>query len=287
MQTPVDNAYIREYPKVSYVQPTDPWLTRRVVGSLEVAFGRNKVQTVYDQLKNSGYGPDEFFAQALAAMDITPIFDAAQLTKIPKDGPLVFVANHPYGVVDGLILCDLAMQVRGDFRILIHAMLCQDEDLAEHFLPIDFQPGKAALKNNIKSKNEALECLSRDIPILIFPSGMVSTGDKLGFGKVNDAPWTTFAAKLIRDAHATVVPLYFHGRNSRKFHVASHIAEPLRMALLIHEALKKAGEEIHLRIGDPLTWSSLNQHDTRRALTNFLYTQVQALKNYSTFSSPG
>ena len=64
-------------------------------------------------------------------MDITPIFDAAQLTKIPKDGPLVFVANHPYGVVDGLILCDLAMQVRGDFRILIHAMLCQDEDLAE------------------------------------------------------------------------------------------------------------------------------------------------------------
>ena len=275
MQTAVNNAYVREYPKVSYIQPTDPWLTRRIVDSLEVAFGRDKVQTVYDQLKNAGYGPGEFFAQALAALDITPIFDAAQLTKIPKDGPLVFVANHPYGVVDGLILCDLSMQVRGDFRILIHAMLCQDEDLAEHFLPIDFQPGKAALKNNIKSKNDALACLSRDIPILIFPSGMVSTGDKFGFGQVNDAPWTTFAAKLIRDAQATVVPLYFHGRNSRKFHVASHIAEPLRMALLIHEALKKAGEDIHLRIGDPLTWSNLSQHDTRQALTDFLYTQVQ------------
>ena len=278
MQTAVNNAYTSESPKVSYVQPTDPWLTRRVVGSLEIVLGRNKVQSVYDQLKTNGYGPDEFFSQALAAMNITPVFDKAQLNKIPKEGPLVFVANHPYGVVDGLILCDLAMQVRGDFRILIHAMLCQDEDLAEHFLPIDFQPGKVALKNNIKSKKDALDCLSRDIPILIFPSGMVSTGDKLGFGKVNDAPWTTFAAKLIRDAQATVVPLYFHGRNSRKFHVASHIAEPLRMALLIHEALKKAGEEIYLRIGDPLAWSNLSQHETRQALTDFLYTQVQVLK---------
>jgi len=188
------NAYVREVPRISYVQPGDPWLTRLLVSRLETLFGRGKVEAVYHKLKDQPFDGRQFFAQALRLMCIQPRYDVTQLYKIPSSGPLVFVANHPYGVVDGLILCDLAMQVRSDFRILIHALLCQDRDLAPYFLPIDFRPGKAALKNNIRSKRSALQCLSEDIPVLIFPSGMVSTADGFGFGGVRDAPWTTFAA---------------------------------------------------------------------------------------------
>jgi putative hemolysin len=115
-------------------------------------------------------------------------------------------------------------------------MLCRDRNLAPHFLPIDFEDSKAAAKNNIRTKKMAQQCLQEDIPLLIFPSGFVSTADQKGFGKVVDAPWTTFAAKLIRDSEATVVPVYFEGQNSRLFHIASHISEPLRMALLLKEA---------------------------------------------------
>ena len=122
----------------------------------------------------------------------------------------------------------------------------------------------------------ALEALHNNIPVLIFPSGMVSTADKLGWGNAIDGPWTTFAAKLIRDAHACVVPVYFFGENSRAFHVASHISEPLRMSLLIHEARKKFGSSIKLNIGDPILWSELSAYSHRQTLTDYLYAQVQA-----------
>ena len=86
---------------------------------------------------------------------------------------------------------------------------------------------------------------------------MVSTAGGFGFGPVTDAPWTTFAAKVIREAEANVVPVFFHGANSRKFHVASHFAEPLRMALLIHEELRKSGEPVKVEIGAPIWWETL------------------------------
>ena len=236
---PKFETYLRDDPRISFAQPDDPWLIRQFITSIEVLFGRRKIESIYRELKRHPFAVEEFFDAAFIATGIQPQFNPQQVQKIPKQGPLVFVANHPFGVVDGMALCKMALKARGNFRILIHAMLCQDRDLAAYFLPIDFRETKAALKNNIHAKRLALEYLNQDIPILIFPSGLASTADRKGFGRVIDAPWTTFAAKLIRDANATVVPVYFHGQNSRRFHLASHVAEPLRMALLLNEVLKK------------------------------------------------
>jgi putative hemolysin len=188
---PKFETYVRDDPRISYVQPDDPWLVRQFITSIEVMFGRRKIESIYRQLKRQPFSIEDFFDAAFAATNIQPSFDSEQIAKIPKKGPLVFVANHPFGVVDGMALCKMALQARGNFRILIHAMLCQDRDLAPYFLPIDFRETKAALKNNIHAKRLALEYLNQDIPILIFPSGLVSTADRKGFGRVVDAPWTT------------------------------------------------------------------------------------------------
>ncbi len=270
-------SYLREPPRLSYTNPDDPWLTRNVVSSLEVLLGRNKMEAVYYRLKQGEFQIGTFLEQALQEACIKVEYDGQKLAAIPDRGPLMLVANHPFGVVDGVVLCDLALKVRGDLRIMLHALLCQDRQLAPYFLPIDFLETKQARKTNIRSKQLALEHLNNDIPVLIFPSGMVSTADSLGFGQVRDAPWTTFAAKIIREAQATVVPIFFHGRNSRKFHVASHIAEPLRMALLVHEALKKFGQTVRVEIGQPIAWDVLAQQGGRQQLTEFLYAKVQAL----------
>lgn len=274
---PQFSAYLRDPPRLSYTHPDDAWWIKKTVSSIEVLLGRNKIEEVYYRLKEDSFDIRTFFSRALREANITVSFDQAKLDDIPKHGPLMFVANHPFGVIDGVVLCDMALKVRGDLRIMLHSLLCQDRQLAPYFLPIDFKAGKLAVKTNIRSKQLALKNLSEDIPVLIFPSGMVSTANKLGFGDVNDAPWTTFAAKIAREAGATVVPIFFHGTNSRKFHIASHIAEPLRMALLIHEALNKFGETIQIAIGDPITPEAMEPHKTRQQLTSFLYGQVQQL----------
>ena len=250
---------------------------QKFISGVEILFGRRKIESIYDGLKEQPFDLESFFSSALHATKIDSCYDSAKFAALPKTGPLVFVANHPFGVVDGLVLCDLAVKARGNFRILINAMLCRDRDLAPYFLPIDFHETKAAVKNNIRSKKMAQEALEQDIPLLVFPSGFVSTADRKGFGKVVDAPWTTFAAKLIRDAQATVVPIYFRGQNSRIFHLASHVAEPLRMALLLNEASNKFGTKVIAEIGDPLLWTDLDAIGNRQQLTSYLYEKVQCL----------
>ena len=276
---PQFRSYLREPPRISYTNPDDTWLVRHFVSSIEILLGRNKIEAVYNNLKDEQFNLTTFFSSALKETKITAKYDLEKLQAVPKTGPLMFVANHPFGVVDGIVLCDMALRVRGDLRIMLHSLLCQDSQLAQFFLPIDFQETKQALKTNIRSKQLALEFLSQDIPVLIFPSGMVSTADKFGFGTVRDAPWSTFAAKIVREARATVVPIFFHGQNSRKFHVASHIGEPFRMAMLVHEAINKFGKTVEIEIGEPLTWERLADRGGRQQLTDYLYQQVQSLRN--------
>ena len=270
-------AYLRDEPRITYAQLDDPWLTQTFVSTVERLFGRQQIENIYRELKQGPFDIERFFDLAFAKTNIERRYDVAKLKTTPKTGSLVFVANHPFGIVDGMALCDMALQARGDFRILINSLLCQDKDLAPYFLPIDFSPTKEALKNNIRVKQVAQHCLADNIPILIFPSGFVSTADKKGFGDVVDAPWTTFAAKLIRDTQASVLPVYFPGRNRRAFHLASHVCEPLRMALLLSEARHRFNKPLDAVIGNTLSWPQLSNFENRQTLTDFLYGQVQAL----------
>ena len=272
--------YVVDSPSLTYVQPTDTAFRRFIIDRLEKILGRGEIEDIYNKLKEAPFDIQTFFDRAIKESKINIEHLGLQPEELKHtEGPLVFVANHPFGILDGTVLCDLAAQVRGDLRIMINSALCQDRDLAPYFLPIDFEQSQKAIRTNIKSKKLALENLSDDVPVLIFPSGMVSTAKKFGFGSVKDAPWTTFAAKLVRESKATVVPVYFHGQNSRKFHIGSHLAEPLRMGMLMHEATNKFGRDVPVTIGHPIAWDEIKEIQGRQELTDVLYAAVQALKH--------
>jgi len=271
--------FLRAEPRVTYVEESDSLPRRLIIDRIERLMGRGKVDQIYQDLKEPDFDAQVFFKDALARGNINLQYDEAQLAKVPATGPVVFVANHPFGIIDGLGLCNLALKCRGNFQILIHAILCQDKDLLPHFLPIDFTNHPDATKTNIYTKRLALQSLENDVPILIFPSGGIATANKLGFGEVIDRPWTTFAAKLIQQSGATVIPCFFHGRNSRLFQFASYIAEPFRLALLLNEIVNKFDSKVKISTGDPVTPEEVSELGSRAEITDALHTRVWNLQD--------
>ena len=144
------------------------------------------------------------------------------LDNIPRDKPLIMIANHPYGILDGLMLGHILTQTRGDFRILAHKVFRKAEDLNRVILPISFDETKEAVKLNLETRKVALDYLNNGGAIGIFPGGTVSTAAK-PFAHPMDPAWRSFTARLIAKSGATVVPLFFDGANSSLFQYASRL----------------------------------------------------------------
>ncbi len=179
------------------------------------------------------------------------------LENIPKDGPLILIANHPYGILDGLIMGHILAERRGDFRILAHQVFRKAEDLNRIILPISFDETKQAIKQNIQTRKKALDYLGEGGAIGIFPGGTVSTAAK-PMSHPMDPVWRGFTARMIAKSEATVVPLFFDGHTSRLFQIASHLHYTLRMGLLIKEFRKRVDSPVDIVVGNPISKARLD-----------------------------
>lgn len=196
---------------------------------------------------------------------------------IPREGPLVVVANHPFGILDGLALGNILSAARGDFRIIAHVVFRRAKDLQRVILPIDFGETKESQRINIETRKTALDYLGQGGAIGIFPGGTVSTAAK-PFSRPLDPHWKTFTAKMIAKSDATVVPIYFEGQNSRLFQVASHLNPTLRVALLINEFGSRVDRPIRVHIGKPLPKAEIDaRRRDARALMDYMRRETYAL----------
>lgn len=207
------------------------------------------------------------------------------LDNIPKDGPLILIANHPYGILDGLMMGHILSKTRGDFRILAHQVFRKAEDLNRVILPIAFDETKEAVKLNLETRKNALNYLNEGGAIGVFPGGTVSTSAK-PFSRPMDPGWRSFTAKMVAKSNATVVPIYFDGHNSRMFQLASHLHYTLRMGLLIKEFRARVGTPVRVVIGQPIdpTEIAKRSKDTREMM-DFLRKSTYALspKPYASY----
>lgn len=258
-------------PKITYVSPYDPWIKRALMGLLERICGAKKIDKLYKEIRTTEMEPDEIWKIAIEKLNLKLIYNEDRLLAAPRTGPLVFISNHPFGVVDGLILGYFASRIRKDFVFLVNEVLMgQDERIDSFLLPIDFRDTKSAIQCNINTKNQTVSRLAAGEALVIFPSGGVATSPK-GFGKAEDLEWKRFVAKIIQQSKATVIPVFVHGQNSRLFQLVSQVSATLRLSMLMHEIRNKIGKPIYMNVGDPISYDSIAHIKDRQKLLDYLW----------------
>jgi putative hemolysin len=190
--------------------------------------------------------------------------------------PLLLIANHPFGVPDGVAALALAEQIGRPVKILINTDLLRIPEMRHFALPIDFSETREATRVNAASGREAIARLRAGETVVIFPSGGIATAD-WPLGRAGDLPWKTFVAKLVHKAQADVVPLFFPGQNSWKFQAASQVSMFLRLSLVLPEALRRMGGDIEVRVGATIPYEQMAPITDRAELTAMLRRRVFAL----------
>lgn len=268
----------RQIPELTYANPAEPAYKQAVIRLLERANGQRKLQRLYEEFANEPRNGKSYWEAALDKLNITVDYDAAQLLKIPQDGPVVFVANHPFGMTDGLILCRFAQQCRPEFKIFIYDIFCKEPEVDQFLLPVNFDETKDGMAITMNTKREAIRILKEGGMILIFPAGEISTANRM-FEKAVDAEWKIFTAKMVHMTQATVVPIFFHGQNSPAFHFASKFGPTIRLSMIIREVRKNIGQTFKVDIGDPIPYTTLAPIKKRKDLLAHLRESVYALES--------
>src|SRR5271163_3712006 len=224
---------------LSYASSRDPHWKRWTMRAIEDLSGRRALLPVYYRWRAEVAGKSPRMMGALLDMLGTRrtrlyIGAPAWPVAVPAGSPLVIVANHPFGIGDGVALLALAEQLGRPYRILINSDFLRIPEIRAHALPIDFSQASEAIETNLETRRQARRLLKGGVTIVVFPAGGVATAE-LPFGKAEELPWKSFTARLIQRTEAAVLPVYFEGQNSKLFQLVSRYSLMLRLALLVSE----------------------------------------------------
>ncbi len=266
------------FKELSYANENDPRLKRWFIRSIEGLSGRNRYAALYERWRAESVGSSErIFGEMLDIIDVKMEVAGNWPPRELPDAPLVIVANHPFGIGDGIAVLALAEQLGRPFRVMIHKDLLKVPEMEPYSLPVSFEETKEALAINMRTRHEAVRLLKEGVTIIVFPAGGVATA-KRGFGRAEDLPWKIFPAKLIQAAQANVLPIYFDGQNGALFHIASKISLTLRLSLLIREFKRLSGSTISARVGAMIGWDELASIPDRKDLLGRIYDAVFAMQ---------
>jgi len=234
----------------------------------------NKVNDIY----RSNHAPDpvSFLSNIIDELGLKYSIPESDLKNIPKTGPFIIVCNHPFGVIDGILLLYTLLQHRPDFRVMANFMLQRIKPLDDYFFSVN--PFEAGEKNSssYKGLKTALLHLKKGMPLGVFPAGEVSSFNR-DFPGRTDKKWSESVQKLIFNAEVPVIPLYFKGSNSWLFHLLGVINPMLRTAKLPSEALNKKNKPVQIRLGSPIPVREQKGFDGYKDFGRHLRSMVYAL----------
>ncbi len=217
-----------------------------------------------------------FFSESLQSLAIDYQVSDSDRERIPTSGPVVVVANHPFGAVEGLILGDLLTQARPDVRVLANYLLAQIPEIQPWLFSVDPFGGPQSTYANLTPLKSALRWLKASGLLVTFPAGTVSHLH-VRQRAVVDPPWSTSAAALAKRTGATVLPIFFEGRNSAWFQLMGLLHPRFRTALLPKELLRRSQSQVRLRVGKPITVDKLQRFEDDTKATQYLRFKTYSL----------
>lgn len=170
-----------------------------------------------------------------------------------KEGPFITVSNHPFGSIDGIALIYIVTRIRPEYKVMVNMILNQLSAMRPNFIAVDQSASTDPEKRKVSvaGVREALTMLKKGAPVGFFPAGAIGMTDKDGI--IVDRPWQPIVLQIIGKAKVPVIPIYFHGTNSRIFNYLGHHSVPLRTAMLARELFKKKNKPMHVTIGEPVS----------------------------------
>lgn len=174
------------------------------------------------------------------------------LENLPE-GAFITVSNHPFGAIDGIILIYLIGQYRPEFKVMVNMILNRITSMRPNFIAVDPSASNDAQKRavSLAGIRAVIRQLKEGKPVGFFPAGAMSkTTLRRG---LQDRPWQESVLQLIFKAKVPVIPVFFHGRNSRLCNIMGHVCWPLRSLMIPSEMFKKSGKTVKVSVGQPIS----------------------------------
>ena len=226
-----------------------------------------KLRDVYRRVQQS---PEGFRLETLLSeMRVGVRVTASESARIPAVGPVVVVANHPYGVLDGAILTVLLTRVRHDVKVVTNLLLGDVPELRRHCIFVDPFESDRSIEANRRALRECLAWLQAGGMLALFPAGEVSHL-QVPEAKIADPAWNDTAVRLARRTGASVLPVFFCGHNSVGFHILGMFHPRFRTALLLQEFLQQEGKTVEVRVGSDISNQRIVAIKDDREATSYL-----------------
>ena len=246
---------------------------RKVVKKLEPKIENltslNVLARAYDKCLKNGLSAENFTGEALNELGISYDISEKDLAKIPKDGPAIIVANHPFGGIEGIVLINILEKRRKDFKILANFLLSRVHMLVHHFIFVDPFGAKSSTKKNTQPLRDAFDHLRKDGLLVTFPSGTVSHFQWRS-RQVTDPMWNINIARIARRSKVPVIPLFFEGNNGLLFQIAGVLHPFLRTILLPRELINQMNKKLKLKVGNPIPASRLAEFESDEDALSYL-----------------
>jgi putative hemolysin len=274
-----------KFKKIELTSPQFGWFLNLLLKLFERIIQLPKLNKVYKKIVLSIREDHNFWQASVQVLELKIQLSEIDLSKIPKNGPVLIVANHPFGGVEALVMGDILTKARKDFLFVANKTLNLLPEIKPYLISVSVDEEKVT-SAKIKNHNQiqkAVRHLQSGGCVVMFPSGEIATA-RPPWGEANERKWNSTVARLAKSTQSKVVPIYFHGKNSPIFQWISLLMLPpknvfykwirkltlfLRLSFMIFEILRKSKSQVEVKIGVPLSFDKYSHIKSYQALAEY------------------